>query len=324
MRYKVLIPQYIPADSLRKFSDLDCDIVTDCGSSEAELIAAIGDADAVVARTAPYTAAVLAAAKKLKIIARYGIGVDNIDVDAAARAGIWVSNTPFSILSSVAEHTICLMLALAKNLHVGDRELRRGNFGIRNQLTGVDLAGKTVGLIGLGRIGSMVAQKCRLGLDMRVLAYDPYLPPDRAPQGVELCKNWDKIFQTADVISMHLPLTDATRGIVGAREFEMMKESAFFINCARGGIVREKELIRALQTGKIAGAGLDVYENEDPGQDSPLYALDNTILTPHCASFTRDAYLRMGADAAACVESVLFKQEPPPWPVNHPPMPRRD
>ena len=318
MGFKVLIPQYVPESSIQRLHELGCTIDTGCGSSEADLIAAIGDADAVIARTAPYTAAVIKAAKKLKIIARYGVGVDNIDLEAAAQAGIWVSNTPFSNLGSVAEHTVGLLLALAKNFRVADRELRAGNFNIRSSLTGIDLAGKTIGLIGMGRIGSMVAKKCALGLDMHVLAYDPYLTPDKVPQGVELSADWDHVFSTADVISMHLPLNDSTRGIVSTREFAMMKKTAFFINCARGDVVDDAALVQALRSGEIAAAGLDVYAHEDPGKKNPLFELENTLLTPHTASFTHEAYHRLGVDAVSCVENVLFKGEPPAWPVNHP------
>ncbi|MGI6029838.1 MAG: hydroxyacid dehydrogenase [Candidatus Heteroscillospira sp.] len=322
MSYKILIPQYVPDSSIQRLYDLGCQVVTSCGCSEQELISAIEGADAVIARTAPYTEAVIKAARNLKIIARYGVGVDNIDLDAAAREGIWVSNTPFSNLVSVAEHTVGMLLALAKNFRVADRELRCGNFSVRNQLTGTDLQGKTIGLIGMGRIGSLVAKKCFYGLDMKVLAYDPYLPPDKVPDGVELSTSWESVFQTADVISMHLPLNSSTRGIVGAREFAMMKKSAYFINCARGEIVDEQALIQALKQGQIAAAALDVYANENPGENNPLFGLENTLLTPHTASFTHEAYHRLGVDAVACVENVLFKHEPPLWAVNRPNHPR--
>ena len=322
MSYKILIPQYVPEASIQRLYDLGCEVITGCGSSENELIAAIGDADAVIARTAPYTQAVIAAAKNLKIIARYGVGVDNIDLKAAEQAGIWVSNTPFSNLISVAEHTVGMILALAKNFRVTDRELRAGDFDVRSRVTGIDLCGKTVGLIGMGRIGTLVAKKCLYGLDMRVIAYDPYLTPDRVPEGVELSDDWEHVFRTADVISMHLPLNDSTRGIIGEKEFAMMKKSAFFINCARGEVVDETALIQALRSGEIAAAGLDVYAHENPGTSHPLFELENTLLTPHTASFTHEAYHRLGVDAVACVEAVLFKNEKPLWPVNHPAAPR--
>lgn len=323
MSYKILIPQYVPEESISRLHELDCELIRDCGCLESDIIAAIGDADAVIARTAPYTAEVMKAAKNLKIIARYGVGVDNIDLAAAAQEGIWVSNTPFSNLGSVAEHTVGMILALAKNFCQSDSQLRLGNFEIRNNLTGSDLEGKTIGLIGLGHIGSMVAKKCRLGLDMKVVAYDPYLPKDRVPEGVRLIDSWDEIFAVSDFISMHLPLNASTRGIVSAREFSLMKKSACFINCARGEVVNEAALVQALEAGEILSAGLDVYENENPGQKNPLYALPNTLLTPHTASFTHEALYRLGADAAACIECVLFKDEKPLWPVNQPENPRK-
>ncbi|MGE4354314.1 MAG: hydroxyacid dehydrogenase [Oscillospiraceae bacterium] len=322
MSYKILIPQYVPEDSIHRLYELGCEVITDGGCSREELIASADDCDAIIARTAPYTREVLEAAKKLKIIARYGVGVDNIDLKAAAELGIWVSNTPFSNLISVAEHTVGMLLALAKNFCITDLELRQGNFAIRNSVTGSDLEGKTIGLIGMGRIGTMVAKKCLYGLDMKVIAYDPFLPPDKVPAGVELLSDWDYVFKSADVISMHLPLNDSTRGIVGAKEFSMMKKSAYFINCARGGVVNEAELVKALKTGEIAAAGLDVYEHENPGKENPLYRLKNTLLTPHTASFTHEAYYRLGVDAVKCVENVLFKGEKPVWPVNEPKHPR--
>ncbi len=322
MAYKILVPQYIPADGIQRLVELGCELCTGCGETQEELLEAIGDCDAVLARTAPYTRRVIEAAKRLKIIARYGVGVDNIDAKAAEELGIWVSNTPLSNLNTVAEHTIGLLISVARRMSLCERAFRQGNFGIRNQVTGIDLEGKTIGLIGLGRIGRLVAKKCLYGLDMRVIAYDPFLSPQQCPEGIALMQDLDALLAGADFVSVHLPLCESTRMLLGKAQFERMKPGAYLINTARGEVVDEGALIHALQTHQIAGAGLDVYTNECPAADNPLFQLDNVTLTPHNASFTTEAYLRLGQHAAKCVEEVLFQHQAPSWPVNHPQKPR--
>jgi D-3-phosphoglycerate dehydrogenase len=268
-------------------------------------------------RTAPVTEAVLKAGSKLKVVGRHGTGVDNIDIQTATELGIYVTNAPESNANSVAEQAIGLMIACARNFIKGNRELVKGNFEIRNQIKGVDLEKKTVGIIGLGRIGSFVAKKAILGLDMSVIAYDPYADKENVAPEIELVDKVDDIFQCADFVTLHLPSTPETKGMVGKREFEMMKSSAYIINTARGDLIHETELVEALQTNQIAGAGLDVYAQEPPQNDHPLFTLDNVMLTPHNSTLTKECMVRLAVHAAIGIHEVLSGQKPT-WPVNEP------
>ncbi len=317
MKYKVLIPQDIPQDAKQCLVDRGYEIKMGNGITVEELSRDVADCDAIVARTAHFTEEVLKAGKRLKVISRFGVGVENIDLKAAEKLGIWVTNTPLANVSSVAEHTIGLILACAKNIVSCDRELRKGNFQIRSQLTGVDLEGKVLGLIGLGRIGTMVAKKAIFGHDMKVLAYDPYVYRDHVIPEIEITEDLKLIFKKSDFISIHLPVTPETRKIVGKKEFGLMKPTAYFINCARGEVIDEVALIEALQINRIAGAAIDVFDPEPPASDNKLFELENIIVTPHNAALTKEAYLRMGLHAARGIEEVLAGRKPT-WPVNNP------
>jgi D-3-phosphoglycerate dehydrogenase len=243
------------------------------------------------------------------------VGVDNIDLEAATRLGIWVTNAPESNSNSVAEHVIGLIIACARNTIRCDREFRDGNFEIRNQLIGMDLEGKTLGILGLGRIGTLVAKKASLGLDMKVVGYDPYISADRVAPEIQKIDNWDQVFKTCDFVTLHLPSTSETRGIVGKRELSLMKSSAYLINAARGEIVNEAELVEALKAEQIAGAGLDVFEKEPPDRDSTLLTLDNVVLSPHNAALTEESMIRMAIHAARGIDEVMSGNRPS-WPVN--------
>ncbi|MDK2800995.1 MAG: D-3-phosphoglycerate dehydrogenase / 2-oxoglutarate reductase [Clostridiales bacterium] len=317
MSFKVLIPQDITDAGKDFLREHGYEIKMGLGITVEQIAKDVEDCDAILARTAPFPAEVIEAGKKLKVIARHGVGVDNIDVKRATELGIWVTNAPESNANSVAEHTIGLIIACARNMVRCDKEFRNGNFEIRNQLKGFDLAGKTLAVVGTGRIGSMVAKKATLGLDMKVIGYDPYVTQDKVIPEIELVNDWEYIFKNADFISLHMPATSKTKGIVGAKEFEMMKSTAYLINAARGEVVDEAALIEALQQNKIAGAGLDVFEQEPPAKDNPLFALDNVILTPHNAALTYEAMDRMGLHAAMGIHDVLSGKKPK-WPVNEP------
>jgi D-3-phosphoglycerate dehydrogenase len=273
--------------------------------------------DAILMRTAQLSAEVLQAEKRLKVIGRHGVGVDNIDLEAATELGIQVTNAPESNANSVAEHAIGLIIACAKKLSFFDSEIRRGNFGIRDQVRGVDLEGKTVGIVGFGAIGSLVAKKAIFGFEMSAIVYDPYLAKEQVPTKITLVDSWEKLFQTADFVTLHLPSTPETKGCVGKDEFVMMKSTAFLINTARGEIVNEADLIAALQGKIIAGAGLDVYAQEPPGKDNPLLQLDNVIVTPHNAALTKECAIRTAVHAAMGIDDVLSGRTPR-WPVNRP------
>ncbi|MBT9151360.1 MAG: Hydroxypyruvate reductase [candidate division WS2 bacterium] len=277
----------------------------------------VEDCDAILARTALFPAEVIRAGRKLKVIARHGVGVDNIDVDTATKLGIYVTNSPLSNANSVAEHVIGLMIALARNMIRCDREFREGNFEIRDQLDGVDLEGKILGLIGIGRIGSRVAQKAAFGLEMKVIGYDPYVTQNSVIPEIELVGDREYVFKTADFISLHVTSTRQTKGSVGKREFELMKPAAYLINTARGDIINEAELIEALKERNIAGAALDVFEQEPPVKNNPLFGFNNVILTPHNAALTKEARIRMAMHAAIGIDEVLSGKSPT-WSVNNP------
>ncbi|MDF2522464.1 MAG: Phosphoglycerate dehydrogenase [Clostridiales bacterium] len=316
MAKKVLIPQDITAPGKNYLIEKGYEIKMGTGITVDAIAKDVEDCDAILARTAQYPAEVFKAGKKLKVIARHGVGVDNFDVDAATELGIYVCYAPLSNGLSVAEHTITLILALAKNLVKVDKEFRNGDFEIRNRLKGMDVEGKTLGLVGLGRIGTMVAKKAALGLGMKVIGYDPFITKDKVSPEIELV-GWDEVFKNSDLVSLHLPATKETKGSVSAKEFEMMKDSAFLINCARGEIVDEAELIKALQEKKIAGAGLDVFQEEPTPKDNPLLKMENVIVTPHYATSTVEAMDRMGLHAAIGIDEVLSGKEPS-WVVNKP------
>jgi len=242
----------------------------------------------------------------LRVLGRPGIGLDNIDMMAATERGICVVNTPDAPTESTAEHAVALIMNLAARVFDGDRALRQGHWGMRKQTRGTELKGKTLGVIGLGRIGLRVAEICRLGLGMRILAYDPYVGPARGEAlEIELKERLMEVVSQADFLTLHVPSTPRTRGMIDAAVLAAMKPSAFLVNCARGPVVNEAALIEALQEGIIAGAGLDVYDPEPPAMDNRLFCLPNTICTPHIGSFTEDGVWAMGMGTAEGVLAVL-------------------
>ena len=275
----------------------------------------IGAYEAVLVRNFPFPRSVIEKGSELRVIARHGIGLDNIDVGAATEHGIQVVYAPESNASSVAEHTLGFLVAVARNFGRFDRETRSGNFGIRHMLPGSDLGGKTLGLVGLGRVGTRVARKATHGLDMKVIALDPFVEPDNKPAEVELVADLGTLLERADFVSIHVPLTPKTRHIISSAEFTRMKRTAYLLNTARGELVDEGALVRALQDGLIAGAAIDVFEKEPPGADDPLFAAPNLLVTPHSATLTRECMDRMGMHATLGIHEVLSSQ-PPTWPVN--------
>jgi D-3-phosphoglycerate dehydrogenase len=259
-----------------------------------------------------------AAAPRLKVVARPGVGYDNVDVAAATRHGILVVNAADAPCQSAAEHAVALIMALAKGLVRSDATLRAQGWGARAAFFGMELRGKTLGLIGVGRIGRLVARICREGLGMRVVAYDPFLFLDstRAQSlGVELQTDLRQVLSVADFISIHCQLTTETHGLIGRAELAAMRPSACLINCARGPIVNEQALAEALANGTIAGAGLDVYTEEPLPPSHPFFGLPNVILTPHVASHTAECERAMHLAAMTQVLAVL-KGERPAWLLN--------
>jgi D-3-phosphoglycerate dehydrogenase / 2-oxoglutarate reductase len=261
-----------------------------------ELLARVADADALVVRSATQVdAEVLAAGRNLKVVGRAGIGLDNVDVKAATRLGVMVVNAPQSNVISAAEHTVALILAQARNIPQADAALREGRWE-RSRFQGAELYGKTLGIVGLGRVGALVAQRLN-AFGMRVIAYDPYVSRDRAAQmGVELA-SLVEVLTRADVVTVHLPKTPETTGLIGERELAAMRPGARLVNTARGGLVDETALAKAVESGHLGGAALDVF-SEEPTTQSPLFQLDRVVVTPHLGASTAEAQDKAGVAIA--------------------------
>ncbi|HEY1456632.1 MAG TPA: phosphoglycerate dehydrogenase [Candidatus Dormibacteraeota bacterium] len=270
---------------------------------EAELIGLIPDFDALVVRSETrVTAPILEAGRKLRVVGRAGVGVDNIDVPAATRKGILVVNAPRGNIVAAAEHTIALLFALARWVPQADASMRRGEW-TRTRFIGTEVRGKTLGVIGLGNVGSEVAKRAH-GLEMDVIAYDPVVSVERAELfNVELV-TLNELLERADFITVHVPLVDANRDLIGASELALMKATARLVNTARGGIVNEAALFAALESGEIAAAAADVFASEPPGE-SPLLTLNNFVGTPHIAASTHEAQASVAFDVAEEVAAVL-------------------
>ena len=284
---KVLIADELSPKALEVFAARGVDADSRVGLTPAELLAAIPDYDGLAVRsTTKVTAEVLKAGRRLKVVGRAGIGVDNVDVKAATAAGIAVMNTPFGNATTTAEHALALMLALAREIPAADASTRKGEWA-KARFLGVELAGKTLGIIGCGNIGSIVADRAQ-ALKMKVVAYDPYLSPERARElGVEKLA-LDALFRRADVVTLHVPLTPETRHMIDAAAIAQMKPGVRIVNCARGGLIDEPALAAALQSGRVKGAALDVFETE-PARSNPLFALPGVICTPHLGASTAEA-----------------------------------
>ena len=305
---KVLITEALAESGIRLLEEeFEVDVIRDL--SPEELLEKIGTYDGLIIRSATkVTAEVIERAENLEAIGRAGIGVDNIDIEAATKRGILVANAPESNTVAAGEHTLGLMLAAARHIPAADSSLRHGEWK-RSSFKGVEVAGKTLGLIGLGHVGSIVARGA-LGMRMRVLAYDPYVSEDRMrAMNVARADSVDEVLEQSDFVSLHVPRTPQTAGLIDEVSLEKMKPSAYLINVARGGIVDETALYNALKEGRIAGAALDVYQ-EEPTTDSPLFALPNVVVTPHLGASTVEAQDRAGLTAAEQVASALRGEVP--------------
>jgi D-3-phosphoglycerate dehydrogenase len=273
------------------------------GADRAELLAAIVDVDAILVRSATKVdAEALAAARRLKVVARAGVGLDNVDVRASTLSGVMVVNAPTSNITSAAELAVGLLLAAARNIVPANDALKQGEWK-RSNYTGVELYEKTVGIVGLGRIGVLVAQRLS-AFGMHVVAYDPYVQPGRAAQmGVRLV-TLDELLAQADFISVHLPKTPETLGLIGDEQLHQVKPDVIVVNAARGGIVDENALYAALKEGRVAGAGIDVFASE-PCTDSPLFELESVVVTPHIGASTDEAQEKAGIAVARSVRLAL-------------------
>jgi len=291
------------------------EVVSKIPRSDEEMIECIRDVDAIMLGDFQLSKSIIEKAERLKIISRIGVGYNNVDVTAATRRKIIVTNVPGALSDSVAEHTILLMLAVARRLVVADKSVREGRWTDYFQhAPSIELNGKTLGLIGFGAIGKAVSQRAK-AFNMKVMVYDPYVDDNKAAQlgcqRVEL----DRLVKESDVVSVHTPLTTETERLIGERELNLMKKSAILINTARGTVVDESSLIGALKKRTIAGAGLDVLVSEPPQLDNPLFELDNVILTPHSAGFTLEVMRRLWFACSDAVLRVLSGELPQP-PAN--------
>lgn len=296
-----------------------CEVVVDTNITPEELLNTINEYEGIIVRSrTKVTREVIEKADKLQIIARAGVGVDNIDLDAATEKGIMVVNSPESTSITVAEHTMGLLLSLARKISIADKSVKEGKWE-KKKFMGLELKNKTLGVIGMGRIGSQVVKRCK-AFEMDTVVYDPYLPQEIANEmGVEL-GSLENLLTKADFITIHVPLTPETKHLISTNEFKMMKDTAFITNCARGGIIDEEALYEALKNNVIGGAALDVYEEEPPAEDSKLFELDNIVLTPHIAASTKEAQ----RDAAIIVADEIIELNKGEKPQNILNMPRID
>ena len=310
---RVLLPQPIEDEAVALLKQEGLEVVLSPDKKPETVAAMLKGIQAVVLRTGiVFTRELMVQADQLRVISRTGAGVDNVDLEAATERGILVTCVPDANTYSVVEQALALMLALMKQLPRMDREVRRDNFDIRYKNLPSDLRGKTLGIVGLGRIGSELAKACHQCFDMRILGHDPYLTGNvRAnyQAWISFC-DLEKLFRESDIISLHVPSSSETRHLISARELAWMKSEAFIINTSRGGIVDEEALIRCLKERSIAGAGLDVFEKEPLEKNNPLKTLDNVILTPHSAALTRECVVRLALGAARAVVDFLHGRKP--------------
>lgn len=300
---KVLISDKLSPAAIEMFKTRGVEVDVKTGLNEEQLIEIIGGYDGLAIRSATkVTPAVLAAAHKLKVVGRAGIGVDNVDVKAATSHGVVVMNTPFGNSVTTAEHAITLMMSLARDIPAASASTHAGKWE-KNKFMGVEIAGKTLGLIGCGNIGSIVADRAQ-GLKMKVLSYDPFLSAERAAainvEKVEL----DELLKRSDFISLHTPMTDATRNLLNAERLAKCKKGVRIINCARGGLIVEADLKAAIESGHVAGAALDVFE-EEPAKTNPLFGMEQIIATPHLGASTNEAQENVAIQVAEQMAEYL-------------------
>lgn len=315
IRPRILVADPIAEDGITRLQAVG-DVEIALKLTEEQLVERVGPFQALVVRSeTKVTDKVIAAGSNLKVIGRAGVGVDNIDVEAASERGVLVVNAPTGNTVAAAEHTLALMLALARNVARGDASLRAGKWE-RSQLVGSELRGKTLAVVGLGKIGAEIARMAQ-GLQMRVLAFDPLVSRERAAQlGVEL-GSLDEILAEADVLTVHTPLSDSTRGMIGAEQLALMPQGARVLNVGRGGIIDETALAEAVKSGHLAGAAVDVFTKEPPPPESPLLQDPRILVTPHLGASTVEAQLSVATDVADQIAEVLSGR-PARWAVNSP------
>ncbi|MEW6549466.1 MAG: hydroxyacid dehydrogenase [Spirochaetota bacterium] len=309
---KVLIDRPLQAEALALLSK-EAEVVSIFDDDREKLDKALAEVDGVICSAAlKMREREIALGANLKVVGRPGVGYDSVDVDSCTRHGVPLVYTPDGPTESVAEHVVGMMIMAAKQIPVVQKALKeKGDFGIRTRVTGMEVQGKTLGLVGFGRIGRRVGEIAAKGLGMHIVVFDPYLP--KAPETgypISLAESLIALAEASDFISLHIPYTPETDKLFGAREFAAMKPTAYLINTSRGAVVDEKALVEALKEGRLAGAGLDVFEKEPPDKDNPLFAMDNVIATPHLSSFTEDGKRKMGVAVVEGVLDVLAGRKP--------------
>lgn len=307
MAPRVLVSDKLSTTAVQIFKDrgIEVDYLPDLGKDKEKLLEVIGQYDGLAIRSATkVTEKLINAAGRLKVVGRAGIGVDNVDIPAASRRGIIVMNTPFGNSITTAEHAVAMIFALARQIPEANASTHAGKWE-KNRFMGIEITGKTLGVIGCGNIGSIVAAR-GIGLKMHVIAFDPFLSDSRAEElGVEKVE-LDELFARADFITLHTPLTDKTRNIIDAAAIAKMKNGVRIINCARGGLVVEADLVAALKSGKVAGAGIDVFEVE-PAENNPLFGMENVVATPHLGASTTEAQENVALQVAEQMSDYLIK-----------------
>ncbi len=301
---KVLVAAPLHEKAIEVLEKAGFEVVYEEYPNEERLIELAKDVEAIIVRSKPkVTKRVIEEAPKLKVIGRAGVGLDNIDLEAAKERGIKVVNSPAASSRSVAELVFGLLFAVARKIAFADRKMREGVWA-KKQCMGIELEGKTMGVIGFGRIGYNVA-KIANAFGMRVLLYDPYPNEERAKEVGGTFASLEDLLKESDVVTLHVPLVDATYHLINEERLKLMKPSAILINAARGAVVDNKALVKALQEGWIAGAGLDVYEEEPLPKDHPLTKLDNVVLTPHIGASTEEAQMMAGVQVAEQIVEIL-------------------
>jgi len=304
MIFKVLSPKPLSPEGEAILAAANIEVIRGSGSGRENLLRDIAEVDAIVVWLPEIIdKEVIDTGKNLKLISRFGVGLETIDVSYAQSKGIIVCNTPTSNSNAVAEHAMFLILSCARNAHFADSRMHAGEFKSIWERSCVELTGSTLGIIGPGRIAGLLAKMAKQGFGMRVIAYNPH-DGAKVPEGMEKVAGIDELLERSDFVSLHTPATSETTGMIGMAQLKKMKTSAFLINTARGCVVREGELIQALKEGVIRGAGLDVFEKEPPDADNPLFKLDNVILTPHYATITENARVNSSVDVAESIVAV--------------------
>ncbi|SKC36138.1 hydroxyacid dehydrogenase [Maledivibacter halophilus] len=307
---KVLVTEPIHEEGLKILKEGKVEVVMGKSTKIEKLMDQAIGCHGILIRSAQIPGELIKNIPALKVIAKHGVGVDNIDVKTATDQGVLVVNAPESNINAVAEHALGMILSLSKNLLPLDSKVREGKFGIRREVVNLEMKGKTVGLIGLGKIATLLAEKLK-ALGVKLIAFDPFVNSDMAHKmGIELVDNIDKIFSKSDFISVHVPLNEKTKGMIGKQEFSKMKKDAYFINVARGPIVNEKDLYEALKEKVIKGAAIDVFEQEPPASNNPLFQLENILISPHNAALTDEALIAMATHSAQGVVDYLNGKKP--------------